>query len=134
VARDTPPGGSISVVVAPGIAVLANEPLLQRAISNLLRNAIRYAGDHGPITITAARQGHETSITVADCGPGLPESELEEVFAPFYRPESARTRETGGAGLGLAIVRTCIEACRGTVTCHNRTPSGLEVTIRLPAP
>ena len=102
VARDTPPGGSISVVVAPGIAVLANEPLLQRAISNLLRNAIRYTGDHGPITITAARQGHETSITVADCGPGLPESELEEVFAPFYRPESARTRETGGAGWPLS--------------------------------
>ena len=63
----------------------------------------------------------------------MPKEELEEVFEPFYRPESARTRETGGAGLGLAIVRTCIEACGGTVACRNRTPRGLEVLIRLQA-
>ncbi len=131
VVRDAPAGSSIVVGVDPGIAVAANEALLQRAVSNLLRNAIRYAGDSGPITIRAQHLGSETSITVADCGPGLPEGELEEVFAPFYRPESARTRETGGAGLGLAIVRTCVEACHGTVSCRNRTPSGLEVTIRL---
>jgi len=131
VARDAPAGQPIVVSVDAGVAVSANEALLQRAVSNLVRNAVRYAGDSGPITISAARQARETWITVADCGPGLPESELEEVFAPFYRPESARTRETGGVGLGLAIVRTCIDACRGTVACRNRKPSGLEVTIRL---
>jgi two-component system, OmpR family, sensor histidine kinase CpxA len=68
---------------------------------------------------------------VADSGPGLPEAELEQVFTPFYRPDTARTRETGGAGLGLAIVRTCVEACGGTVVCRNRKPAGLEVAIRL---
>ena len=57
-----------------------------------------------------------------------------EVFKPFYRPELARQREKGGIGLGLAIVRTCIEACGGTVECHNRSPKGLEVLIRLTAP
>ncbi len=112
---------------------MANEALLLRALSNVIRNAIRYAGDQGPITISAQRQSSVVEISVADRGPGLPEAELEEVFAPFYRPESARTRETGGAGLGLAIVRTCVEACRGTVSCRNRVPHGLEVTIRLGA-
>lgn len=73
------------------------------------------------------------AIAVADRGAGLPESELQVVFAPFYRPETARARETGGVGLGLAIVQTCVKACRGTVVCRNLMPSGLEVTIRLDA-
>jgi two-component system sensor histidine kinase CpxA len=72
------------------------------------------------------------SIIVADNGPGIPEAELESVFKPFYRPELARQRETGGVGLGLAIVRTCVEACGGTVQCRNRSPKGLEVEIKLP--
>ncbi len=132
VAREAFATGSIEVAVAPELSVLANEALLLRALSNVLRNAIRYAGDKGPITVTARRDGSAVAISVADRGPGLPESELEEVFAPFYRPESARTRETGGAGLGLAIVRTCVEACQGTVSCRNRAEGGLEVTIELP--
>src|SRR5262249_53167908 len=122
---------SIVMAVGPGISVTANEALLQRAVSNLLRNAIRYAGGCGPITVSAEIQGAETRITVSDCGPGLADSELEQVFAPFYRPESARTRESGGAGRGVAIVRPCIEACRGSVACRNRKPSGLEVITRL---
>jgi two-component system, OmpR family, sensor histidine kinase CpxA len=125
-------GHPVEVTIAPDLMVTANEAYLLRALSNLLRNAIRYAAESGPITISARREnGEQVAIIVADRGPGLPESELEEVFAPFYRPETARTRETGGAGLGLAIVRTCIEACKGTVMCRNRVPSGLEVMIRL---
>ena len=104
---------------------------LLQVMANLLRNAIRYAGESGPITISAVREGAQVAITVSDCGPGLPEVELGEVFAPFYRPERARTRETGGAGLGLAIVRTCVEACKGSVVCMNRQPTGLEVVIKL---
>jgi two-component system sensor histidine kinase CpxA len=126
--------GACEVAIAPDLTAIANEALLLRALSNLVRNAIRYAGERGPITITAHRDGASVEISVADQGPGLPDEELEEVFTPFYRPELARTRETGGAGLGLAIVRTCIEACRGTVTCQNRSPIGLEVKIRLQAP
>jgi two-component system sensor histidine kinase CpxA len=131
VSREASATGSIEVAVPAELSAMANEALLLRAISNVVRNAIRYAG--GAITISGKRQGPMVEISIADGGPGLPEAELEEVFAPFYRPESARTRETGGAGLGLAIVRTCVEACGGTVSCRNRVEGGLEVTMRLRA-
>jgi two-component system sensor histidine kinase CpxA len=131
--REAPSPASIQVAVDTSLAAMANESLLLRALSNLLRNAVRYAGQSGPITLSASRYGDDVSLTVADHGPGLPESDLEEIFAPFYRSETARTRETGGVGLGLAIVKTCVEACRGTVRCRNRRPSGLEVELRLKA-
>ncbi len=101
-------------------------------VANLMRNAIRYAGEGGPILISAHEKDGMVSITVADHGQGIPEAELEAVFKPFYRPEYARQREMGGVGLGLAIVRTCIETCGGTVRCRNRSPKGLEVEIQLP--
>ena len=112
---------------------MSHPDYLFRSLANILRNAIRYAGDAGPIVVSASEKGGVVSIIVADNGPGIPASELEEVFKPFYRPEFARQRETGGVGLGLAIVRTCVEACGGTVKCRNRSPKGLEAEIRLPA-
>jgi two-component system sensor histidine kinase CpxA len=117
--------------ISPDVCVLADRDLLFRALSNVIRNAVRYAGAAGPIEIAAQAHGPETAIFVRDCGPGLAPEDLEAVFEPFYRPEAARTREGGGAGLGLAIVRSCVEACQGTVSCRNRTPAGLEVEIRL---
>ena len=69
---------------------------------------------------------------ISDQGPGVPEKDLEAIFEPFYRLESARERATGGVGLGLAIVKSSIEACHGSVACRNRKP-GLEVMVRLPA-
>ncbi len=119
--------------VAPGMLALAHPDYLFRSLANLIRNSVRYAGDAGPITVTALHDGEWVRITVADNGPGLPEGELDAVFKPFYRPEFARQRETGGTGLGLAIVRGCTEACGGTVVCRNRSPHGLEVEISLAA-
>jgi len=115
------------------LEVTAHPDYLVRSLANIIRNAIRYAGDAGPIVVSASDKDGVVSITVADSGPGIPAAELEEVFKPFYRPEYARQRETGGAGLGLAIVKTCVEACGGTVLCRNRSPKGLEVEIRLSA-
>jgi signal transduction histidine kinase len=122
---------AIETKVDAGIAVMAHPDYLFRSLANVVRNAIRYAGDCGPIQISAGEKEGLVIVTVADNGPGIPEAEVEEVFKPFYRPELARQRETGGVGLGLAIVRTCIAACGGIVTCHNRNPKGLEVEIRL---
>ncbi|HEX4751202.1 MAG TPA: HAMP domain-containing sensor histidine kinase [Bryobacteraceae bacterium] len=113
--------------------VIAEPEYLFRSLANIVRNAIRYAGNAGPVRISARNGDGQVTITVADSGPGVPERELEKIFKPFYRPDQARQRETGGTGLGLAIVKTCIEACGGTVGCRNLSPSGLAVEIRLPA-
>jgi two-component system sensor histidine kinase CpxA len=129
--RERTLGAQIEASVTKDVAVLANPDYLFRALSNLVRNAIRYAGNAGPISVSAHTEGQETIITVADQGPGLPEKALEEVFAPFFRLERSRGRDSGGTGLGLAIVKACIEACKGSVRAHNRQPSGLEVEIRL---
>jgi two-component system sensor histidine kinase CpxA len=72
-------------------------------------------------------------LQIEDSGPGIPESALPQLFDPFYRVDSSRTRDTGGVGLGLSIVKTCVESCGGTVACENRRPSGLRVILRLPA-
>lgn len=130
-AREAFYGAEIRCEVPAECLVMANDALLLRALSNVLRNAVRYAGKDGPIEIHAERKGGEVILTVTDSGPGLPPSELESVFQPFYRPEAARTRETGGTGLGLAIVKSCVEACGGAVACRNGATHGLEVILRL---
>jgi signal transduction histidine kinase len=71
---------------------------------------------------------------VIDQGPGVPADALERIFAPFYRLDPSRTRKSGGAGLGLAIARSAIEACGGTIAGRNREPRGFEVRITLQAP
>lgn len=111
--------------------VQADPELLARAIGNLLRNALRYAGHAGPVTLRAVAEGDHVSVTIADVGPGVPPEALPKLGEPFFRPDAARTREEGGTGLGLAIVRTCAEACRGTVTFRNRQPTGLEAELKL---
>lgn len=131
IAQQLPGSGDVRAALEPGLLVAAHEPYLLRAISNVVRNALRYAGEDGPITIAARREGEKVVLTIIDCGPGLPEESLEDVFEPFYRPEAARSRDTGGTGLGLAIVKSCVEACHGSVRCRNCVPSGLEVTISL---
>jgi two-component system sensor histidine kinase CpxA len=131
--RETVEGVTITVAVDEALSVLALPELLVRALSNLVRNAIRYAGAAGPIEVSAEQDEGEVAIRVRDSGPGVPEHQLDALFEPFYRLEASRERESGGVGLGLAIVKTCAEACLGTVRCRNRKPHGLEVEIRLRA-
>jgi two-component system sensor histidine kinase CpxA len=121
----------VQVEVPNDLMVKADIELLTRALSNLLRNAVRYAGQAGPITVDARRDQEEVKITVTDCGPGVPAPDLPRIFDPFYRADASRDRETGGVGLGLAIVKTCIESCGGAVSCRNLEPAGLEVALRL---
>lgn len=123
----------VLVQVPAELVCLASPELLQRALANLIRNALRYAGSAGPITITARSGDATVVISVTDLGPGVPPQHLDRIFDAFYRLEPDRARDTGGAGLGLAIVKTCIEGCGGTVTARNREPHGLEVQITLPA-
>jgi len=132
-AREASPNVRVEVAVDQRLNALADPEYLFRALSNVVRNAIRYAGHAGPIRISARSERETVCVAIADSGPGVPEESLEDLFAPFYRLDPARGQETGGLGLGLAIVRGCVEACRGAVRCRNRQPNGLEVEIRLPA-
>ncbi len=122
----------VKIDVPADLRLQTHAELLGRAVANLLRNAIRYAGQAGPVTVSAWEEGAETVIAVADEGPGVPPHEIERLFDPFYRVDESRTADTGGTGLGLAIVKTCAEACRGTVRAFNRQPHGLEVQLRFP--
>lgn len=131
--RESTAATPVAIVMPGELWVRGDAELLRRALANLVRNAVRHAGQAGPIQVTAARAGETVVITVADSGPGVPEADLAKLFDPFYRVDHSRDRATGGVGLGLAIVKTCVESCGGSVACRNRQPAGLEVAIRLPA-
>lgn len=123
----------IRVSVADNLHVYADPKLLSRALANLLRNAERYAGQAGPIEISASREKENVVIEVRDSGKGVPDEVIGRLFEPFFRPDSSRVRETGGVGLGLSIVKTCVETCQGAVSCRNLEPIGFAVTILLKA-
>ena len=132
--REAGDTSQVSLDLDAALQVRAEPDLLLRALGNLLRNAIRYAGHAGPIVVSGVRDGAEISLSVTDSGPGIPADALPKIFDPFYRVDTARTPGQpgqGGTGLGLAIVKTCIEACAGTVVARNVQPTGLEVTLRL---
>lgn len=131
VARDGGGHEGIAVEIDGQLRVLAEPELLARALGNIVRNAVRYAGDAGPIRIGTVVRGEDLLILVTDNGPGVQPESIHRLFDPFYRPEAARTREGGGAGLGLAIVKSCAEACGGSVNVRNVAPHGLQVELRL---
>ncbi|HEX7980705.1 MAG TPA: ATP-binding protein [Gemmatimonadaceae bacterium] len=104
----------------------------QRALVNLLENAIKYGPPDEPIELWIARVGDRVRLTVADRGPGIPEAERALIFEPFYRPKGTRP-DVGGAGLGLAIARRIAEAQGGSLTYTTRSGGGSEFRFELPA-
>ncbi len=133
VKREASPAAEIVVRIKPGIRAIASSDLLTRALSNLLRNAVKYAAGAGPINVTAQKTNGGVDIQVQDAGAGVPDDLLDQLFEPFFRPEASRDRDSGGVGLGLAIVKTCVETCKGTVSAANLKPNGFSVTIHLNA-
>lgn len=131
--RESPDSAGVILKVPEHLTAQADSEQLSRALGNLVRNALRYAGSAGPVTVSAQPEGSRVLLSVADEGPGVPPGDLARLGEPFFRPDFARGRETGGTGLGLAIVRSCTEACGGTVTFQNRQPRGFLAQISLPA-
>lgn len=122
----------IEVNVPNDLIVIAEPALLARAVGNVLRNALYYAGSFGKIEIAAsATRDGNILLTLSDSGPGVPAESIDRLFEPFYRTDEARTPDKGGVGLGLAIVKYCIQACGGTVTASNRESGGLKIDIML---
>lgn len=124
---------AIDCEVPETLLVRAHPDLLRRALANVLRNASRHGGP-GRITVTACLQASTVEVVIADDGPGVPDDCLDRLFEPFFRPDNSRARDTGGVGLGLAIVQSCVHGCGGSVSLHNRQPHGLEVRMVLLAP
>jgi len=117
-------------VSAPASLRFKGKPIaLQRALRNLVDNAIKY-GQHAQITLQ--QEASQVIIIVDDVGPGLSQEHLGAVFEPFFRVESSRSRETGGTGLGLAIVRLVAQSHGGSVRLNNRPEGGLRVELLLP--
>lgn len=106
--------------------------LLHKSFENILRNALAHTANHTQVAVQVLSQGAGYLVTVVDHGPGVPPDELETIFDEFYRVDTARTRESGGYGLGLAIARRAVEQHSGSIQAEN-TDTGLEISIRLPA-
>ena len=111
------------------LAFTGRAAALKRLFGNLIDNAVKY-GKRARVGLTAA--DGRVVVTVADDGSGIPEAELEKVFQPIYRVERSRSRDTGGTGLGLAVVRSVARAHGGEATLANRPGGGLVATVTLP--
>ena len=110
--------------------IIDGDPVaLRRLVANLLDNAVKFGSC---AEARVYREGGTAIIEVDDNGPGIPEREHERVFEPFQRGEPSRSRETGGAGLGLAVVRSVARAHGGEATLANREAGGLRASVRLP--
>jgi signal transduction histidine kinase len=115
--------GPSNVTISAGVSAL------KRAFANLLENARKYGGG-AEVVLDANEQ--QVTVLVQDNGPGIPDIEMERVFAPFYRLENSRNRDTGGTGLGLSVARSAIRAHGGDISLTNRPEGGLCVTVILP--
>jgi len=121
------PGVELSVVCPGDLALVSNRALLEQAISNVVRNSVKYTSE-GSIQLLGARRGDDVVIAVRDTGEGIPEEALSQVSERFYRADD--TKE--GFGLGLAIVDASMNALRGELTIASREGYGTTVTLKLP--
>jgi two-component system, OmpR family, sensor kinase len=115
------------------VRVMGDEQRLTQVVANLLANARAHTPAGTAVAISLHEENDNAIIDVVDDGPGLPEDDSEKLFERFYRIDSSRSRETGGAGLGLAIVAAIVSAHNGTIEAGNQEGHGARVTISLPA-
>ena len=105
------------------ITMVGSDILIYRLVYNLVENAIKYNHSGGQVTVTADRKENHVYLSVEDTGAGIPEELKERVFEPFFRVDKSRSRELGGVGLGLALVREIVRVHDGSITVKSN-PSG----------
>ena len=115
-----------------GCKVVGDAPMLRIAISNLLENAIKYTPASQPITITLTHKPPMVELSIADEGPGIPDSEKKKIFDKFYRIGNEDTRQTKGTGLGLYLTSKIVQQHKGRISVTDNTPSGSIFHIQLP--
>ncbi|MCY3749734.1 MAG: HAMP domain-containing sensor histidine kinase [Chloroflexi bacterium] len=126
-------GRSLVLVGSDAAWVFGDADKLERALRNLVQNAITATPDDGAIQVRLTVRDRTASLTVSDNGPGIPTQHLPHVFDRFYRADPARSRAGGGTGLGLTIVRSVAETHGGSVQARGADLGGAEFEIRLPA-
>ena len=105
---------------------------MRQVVDNLVSNAIKYTPRGGTVATTARRDGDDAVLTVRDTGIGIGPGDLERVFAPYFRAQSATASGIAGTGLGMSIARTIVEEMRGTITLDSALGAGTTATVRLP--
>ncbi len=118
--------------ISPGLTLQGDVDYLIRLMMNLLDNAIKYTPAGGQITLQANRHGRDVFIKVSDTGPGVPAEHIPALFDRFYRVAADRSRDSGGAGLGLAIAAEIVRAHQGRLEVHNRPGGGAQFVVSLP--
>ncbi len=118
---------------ADDAVVRGDEPRLRQMLLNLIDNAIKYGRQEGEIVLSLEREKDRARIVVADNGIGIPRGEMPRIFDRFYRVDRGRSRELGGAGLGLSITRWIVGAHGGTITVQSEPNKGSTFTVELPA-
>ncbi|WP_322998962.1 ATP-binding protein [Castellaniella sp.] len=126
-------GLALDLQVAPGLVMQGDVRRLSQLVGNLLENSLRYTDSPGRVRVRAGRQGQDLLLEVADTAPGVAAEHLPRLFERLYRAEASRSRQHGGAGLGLAICRHIVQAHDGQINASASDLGGLAIQIRWPA-
>ena len=113
------------------LILTGSDILIYRMIYNLVENAIKYNQINGTVTVSAKREKNEVVLAVADTGNGIDESFREQIFEPFFRVDKSRSRELGGVGLGLAMVREIVRAHDGKIEVRGNEQGGTTFEVRI---
>ncbi|MDP4182738.1 MAG: ATP-binding protein [Bacillota bacterium] len=114
------------------LKIYADMDKIRQVLINLISNAVKYTPEGGKISIDVSSNSKNAKITVKDTGLGISNEDLPFIFERFYRADKSRTRTTGGAGIGLAIVKTIIDAHKGNITVKSELKKGSEFAVTLP--
>jgi two-component system OmpR family sensor kinase len=120
----------LSLTAVESVIVSGNAMLLERALDNLLANAIKFSPEGGHVGLTLRTDQQFAELTLRDHGPGVPEAELALLFRPFFRGSNAAHAE--GHGLGLSIVQRVVQVHGGSIEVRNADGGGLQIRLRLP--